>query len=167
MKRPAWWRGCAPLAAVGVLAACADEAPPATTGASAAATSETAPKAATLAAPIDPALSALSDRFSRGFAATPRLFAGELEEGDHHDEELLLPSGRCYRVLAVGRSGLEDLDLSLLDGSGGVLHQDAGGDAAPVLGLTPPICPEVPTVYQLRFRAHRGSGAYRAQLFGS
>jgi hypothetical protein len=91
----------------------------------------------------------------------------ELTAGQQLDRDVPMRPGRCYRVLAAGEGGIEDLDLSLVDPNGTTLQRDASNDALPTLGVVAPLCPATPGTYRLSMRVEAGEGAFAWQVFGS
>jgi len=77
-------------------------------------------------------------------------------------------AGFCYRIIAVGGSGVRDLDLFLYDQTGREVDHDRSPDNFPVIGLNRPLCipPGMPPIgAQLRIRAYSGHGAIGVQMF--
>lgn len=84
-----------------------------------------------------------------------------LAEGRALEAPLALLPGRCYVVVAR-TTGVEDVDLALIDRDGTILVRDIGLDATPHLG---PWCPETGGIRRLEVRARVGDGAVSWQLF--
>ncbi len=90
-----------------------------------------------------------------------------LHEGESVERGVQLAPGRCYRIVAAGESGIEDLDLALVAPGGGVVQQDGTADWDPSLGVLRPLCPAVAGGYRLVARAAQGQGAFAWQVLGS
>lgn len=74
--------------------------------------------------------------------------------------------GKCYRVYAVGDSGVKDLDLLLRGASGDAFVADVSHDSWPVLPPREPICLSEAGVYLLEVSVSRGEGRYALQVWG-
>jgi hypothetical protein len=93
---------------------------------------------------------------------------GELREGEARDFTHIMQMGFCYKVIALGGEGIQDLDIRLFDQNNVLLLRDTTEDAQPVIGTERPVCPyETATTYRLEVRARRGSGPFVAQFYHS
>ena len=92
---------------------------------------------------------------------------GSLTQGRAQDHMLLLRYGRCYRILAVGGSGLNDLDLALYDRDQVERLRDLSSDRYPMLGVAPSLCPNRTDAYRLEVRAQQGAGSYTVGVWQS
>jgi hypothetical protein len=75
-------------------------------------------------------------------------------------------AGRCYRIYAVGDSGIQDLDLLVRDPAGNDVIGDVSHDAWPVVPPRGPACFDAPGVYVLEVSVYRGAGKYALQIWG-
>ncbi len=108
-------------------------------------------------------------QFALGYAAVSDLIRAPIRQGM---EGVMVPgtvqAGYCYRIIAVGGTGVRDLDLFLYNPQGQVMDQDRATDNYPVLGLQRPLCvpPGLPPQSaQMRVRAYSGSGNIGVQMF--
>ncbi len=108
-------------------------------------------------------------QFAAGFGVASDLIRANIRQGM---EGVMVPgtvqAGFCYRIIAVGGSGVRDLDLFLYDPTGRQVDADRAPDNYPVIGLNRPLCipPGVPAQSaQLRIRSFTGSGAIGVQMF--
>lgn len=108
-------------------------------------------------------------QFAAGYAVVSDLVRASIREGM---AGVTVPgtvqAGFCYRIIAVGGTGVRDLDLFLYDQSGREVDHDRSPDNYPVIGLNRPLCipPGVPPISaQLRIRAYSGSGNIGVQMF--
>ncbi len=92
------------------------------------------------------------------------LLRGVLVEGRWQREQVLLRTGRCYRVLAAASNTVEDLDLMLVDPSGEPVAHDGSVGPVAVLGEQGSLCLADSGLFQLRLKAFSGKGEYRARL---
>lgn len=92
---------------------------------------------------------------------------GELDERGRRDFTSVLRAGLCYKVLAQGGEGVEDLDILVYDPDSVLLQRDATRHDHPVIGVERAICPMEPGLYRIEIRMTRGHGAYAAQLWVS
>lgn len=90
-----------------------------------------------------------------------------LRAGERIDRTVMLTPGRCYRIVASGEDAIADLDLVLLDPTGGNVQEDGSNDREPTLGVLRPLCPALPGQYHVVARIERGEGAFAWQVFGS
>jgi hypothetical protein len=87
-----------------------------------------------------------------------------LHEGQRLERIVTLSPGRCYRVLAAGERGVDDLDVALIDPGGATLQRDASDDALPTLGVVSPLCPATPGEYRVVLHLESGEGAFAWQV---
>lgn len=92
---------------------------------------------------------------------------GEIAEGGSRDFSQLFQPGWCYKVVAVGGEGIEELDLLLYDGHSVLVERDTNRGAEPYLGLARPICPGVNAMYRIEVRAVEGGGEIGLQVYRS
>lgn len=65
------------------------------------------------------------------------LFGVYLSEGDSHNLNMHFERNRNYVVMGAGDNDINDLDLALLDSSGGTIANDTETDATPILQFRP------------------------------
>ncbi|MDH5493007.1 MAG: hypothetical protein OEY14_13720 [Myxococcales bacterium] len=90
---------------------------------------------------------------------------GALEEGRRDTLQLILTGVYCYKILALGGEGVEELDLILYDGENVPLLRDREEDRRPTLGIDEPICPFEPGTFRLDIQMARGSGNYVLRVY--
>jgi hypothetical protein len=73
--------------------------------------------------------------------------------------------GSCYRVLAVGAAGIEDLDVVVRSSRGSEVARDHGEDRWPIVQPERPFCTFDDDTFTIELSARRGSGAMAAQLW--
>ncbi len=110
-------------------------------------------------------------QFAAGYGVASDLIRATIRQGM---EGVMVPgtvqAGYCYRIIAVGGTGVRDLDLFLYDPTGRQVDADRAPDNYPVIGLARPLCipPGVPPQSaQLRIRSFTGSGAIGVQMFAT
>lgn len=81
-----------------------------------------------------------------------------------HEYPANLEAGSCYRVFAVGGTGIDDLDTGLRDPQGAWVSKDILDDAFPILNPDGPFCVERSGEYRLLVSVAKGSGKYAVQL---
>ncbi len=108
-------------------------------------------------------------QFAAGFGVASDLIRANIRQGL---EGVMVPgtvqAGYCYRIIAVGGTGVRDLDLFLYDPTGRQVDADRAPDNYPVIGLNRPLCipPGVPPQSaQLRVRSFTGAGPIGVQMF--
>ncbi len=108
-------------------------------------------------------------QFALGYGVASDLIRATIRQGM---EGVMVPgtvqAGYCYRIIAVGGTGVRDLDLFLYEPTGRQVDADRAPDNYPVIGLARPLCipPGVPAQSaQLRIRSFTGSGAIGVQMF--
>lgn len=92
---------------------------------------------------------------------------GELPEGQRRDFTSVLRAGLCYKVLAQGGPGVQDLDVVVYSPENVLLQRDATESDRPVIGTRRAICPAETGLYRVEIRMARGGGTYAAQLWVS
>lgn len=116
-------------------------------------------------ASLDQRLAFEAKKYAPGFVASGPVIHGQLSEGARSDHLLVLRAGHCYRVVAAGGEGVEDLDLVLFDPNDVQTQQDPAEDRFPVLGLQTEICPSANGAYRLQAVMYKGAGAFVARLY--
>jgi hypothetical protein len=118
-----------------------------------------------LGPPIDVELSAVSKRLGAlGYKLEGGLLMGGLPERRREVRRVMLDSGQCYALAAVGDGDVEDIDLRLLS-----VAETASLVAADVTrrrDAVVKVCPEQTGTYVLDVRMYRGSGNYVVQSYG-
>ncbi len=90
----------------------------------------------------------------------------ELGEGVKEREHAFVAElGDCYRVFAVGDSGIEDLDVEVLGPSGTRVAFDTSDDRWPVVKPDGPFCVFEGGTYKARVHAQRGAGHYAIEVW--
>ncbi|MCA9573889.1 MAG: hypothetical protein R3B40_06820 [Polyangiales bacterium] len=98
-----------------------------------------------------------ADMIARGYEHYGEPASGELTQGQTQDFGISLEGGKCYAILAVGDTGVRDLDLAVLDASGQAIDRDVEADARPVVR----VCPERSGESRIQVRMASGGGAFR------
>lgn len=106
-----------------------------------------------------------ADRFAQQMLPASPMHRGSLEKGSVRNYQAVLKPLRCYRVIAAGGDGVEDLDLMLFDRGGVPVQTETGTDATPVLGLAEPLCPQQAGVFRLQVKMFKGAGEYGVRIF--
>jgi len=124
--------------------------------------------------PEEPPADALEARLrERGAEVAPYMvreggaMRGEAEEGSARDFSQVVHPGWCYKLIALGGEGVQDLDLRVYDGNDVLLQRDTTRDPRPVIGQMRPICPSRAATYRIEVRLVSGGGAFAAQLYRS
>jgi len=97
-----------------------------------------------------------ADMRARGYESYGEPSTGELGASDTRDFPISLEGGKCYAVLAVGDSGVRDLDLLLLDPQGREIDRDVEQDARPIVR----VCPQTSGDYAIRVSMANGQGSF-------
>lgn len=97
-----------------------------------------------------------ADMRARGYEAFGGSSRGELSEAGTTAYDIDLQAGNCYAVLAVGDSGVRNLDLTLLDANAREVDRDDGPDARPIVR----VCPSANGHFRMQVRMSSGTGAY-------
>ncbi|HJL17054.1 MAG TPA: hypothetical protein RMH99_15420, partial [Sandaracinaceae bacterium LLY-WYZ-13_1] len=97
-----------------------------------------------------------ADMRARGYESYGEQTNGRLDEAGTRNFEIQLEGGRCYAILAVGDTGVRDLDLHLLNQRGQEVDRDTASDARPTVR----VCPESSGNYYMQVQMTSGSGAY-------
>ncbi len=93
---------------------------------------------------------------SMGLAQTGPISEGSLGEGSDAAIEQELAAGECYTFVALGSSGVDDLDVIVLDESGRELARDDTRDRQAAAHF----CPEREGTHQIVVRMTEGDGEY-------
>jgi hypothetical protein len=96
-----------------------------------------------------------SDMQARGYEPFGQPSNGQLQQGETRDFPLSLEGGKCYAILAVGDSGVRDLDVLLLSG-GNEIDRDIETDPRPIVR----VCPRSNGQFTMRVRMYSGSGSF-------
>jgi hypothetical protein len=133
-----------------------------------AASGPSAPPATTAAAPViaetSTAGAGLDENFAlldadmraRGYESLGAPQHAQLAEGGTQEYAVDLQGNNCYAILAVGDSGVRNLDLTLLDASGTEVDRDDAADTRPTVR----VCPTADGHYRMRVRMMSGTGSY-------
>jgi hypothetical protein len=97
-----------------------------------------------------------ADMHARGYESYGSPTTARLAQGGTRDFEISLDGGRCYAILAVGDTGVRDLDLVLLDARGNEVDRDIAEDARPTVR----VCPRESGRFSMRVRMTTGEGSY-------
>ncbi len=97
-----------------------------------------------------------ADMRARGYESLGAPQHATLAEGGTQEYAVDLEGDKCYAILAVGDSGVRNVDLTLLDESGHEVDRDDAGDARPTVR----VCPTADGHFRMRVRMMSGSGAY-------
>lgn len=97
-----------------------------------------------------------ADMRARGYESLGDQTTGQLAEAGTRNFAIQLEGGRCYAILAVGDTGVRDLDLHLLDPSGREVDRDVANDARPTVR----VCPEASGNFYMQVQMSSGSGQY-------
>jgi hypothetical protein len=124
-----------------------------------------APPGADQGASPDALVAAMAKRLTRGMLADGAAVHGQLHQGQHQDQLLVLRGGDCYRVLGAGSAGIADLDLFLYDPNGVQVQQDPAEDRFPTLGVLSDLCPPRSGAYRLQVSMYKGAGAYALRVY--
>ena len=73
--------------------------------------------------------------------------------------------GNCYRVLAVGGQGIEDLDVIVRSSRGSELGRDHSQDRWPIVEPERPFCSFDDDTFTVELTAARGAGAFAAEIW--
>lgn len=98
-----------------------------------------------------------ADMVARGYEHYGEPAAGQLTQGQTQDFGISLEGGKCYAILAVGDTGVRDLDLAVLDAAGQAIDRDVEADARPVVR----VCPERSGESRIQVRMANGGGDFR------
>ena len=86
-----------------------------------------------------------------GQTAEPRV--APMATGEDLEEEVVLAGGRCYRFIAVGGPGVEDLELHVYQGASEIAR-----DTAMAAEAVASYCATAETPVRVRLRMYRGAG---------
>ncbi len=101
-----------------------------------------------------------ADIQARGYTQYGEYSNGNLSEGQTESISISLEGGKCYAILAVGDSGIRDLDVHLRRGRTDVDHDD-GTNARPIVRT----CVENTGTHAIDVQAVSGSGAFRYHAY--
>jgi hypothetical protein len=104
-------------------------------------------------------------KYAAGLVAEGAPITGSVAAGGRSDHLVVLRAGHCYRIVAAGGAGVEDMDLLLYDPEGVLTQQDPAEDRFPVLGLQAEICPPEGGAYRLQVHMYKGGGAFAARTY--
>jgi hypothetical protein len=104
-------------------------------------------------------------KYAAGLVAEGAPIKGSVAQGGRSDHLAVLRAGHCYRIVAAGGAGVEDMDLFLYDPEGVLMQQDPAEDRFPVLGLQAEICPPEGGAYRLQVHMYKGGGAFAARIY--
>jgi hypothetical protein len=104
-------------------------------------------------------------KYAAGLVAEGAPIKGNVAQGGRSDHLAVLRAGHCYRIVAAGGAGVEDMDLLLYDPDGVLTQQDPAEDRFPVLGLQAEICPAEGGAHRLQVHMYKGSGAFAARIY--
>lgn len=97
-----------------------------------------------------------ADMRARGYEAYGGSSRGELSDAGTTAYDIDLQAGNCYAVLAVGDSGVRNLDLTLLDANAREVDRDDAPDARPIVR----VCPSANGHFRMQVRMTSGTGSY-------
>ncbi len=97
-----------------------------------------------------------ADMQARGYRRFGNTSRGELGERQVRDFRVRLEGGKCYAILAVGDTGVRDLDLILASSRGQQLDRDVESDARPIVR----VCASKSGQYQIKVSMAQGSGKF-------
>jgi hypothetical protein len=97
-----------------------------------------------------------ADMRARGYESFGAPQHATLAEGGTQEYEVDLEGDKCYAILAVGDSGVRNMDLTLLDSAGHEVDRDDAGDSRPTVR----VCPTATGHYRMRVRMMSGTGSY-------
>lgn len=97
-----------------------------------------------------------ADIRARGYRGHGEPARGQLDQEQTRDFPIQLEGGKCYAILAVGDSGVRDLDLFLLDSGGSTVGRNVADDSRPVVR----VCPDRSGEFAMRVRMRRGAGQF-------
>lgn len=101
-----------------------------------------------------------------GMVAVGEPIVDQLAAGQRmHEYGVDVEAGGCYRIFAVGGSGVEDLDTGLKDPAGNWVSKDILDDAFPILNPNGPFCVREGGRHKLLVAVAKGSGKYAVQLW--
>jgi hypothetical protein len=100
-----------------------------------------------------------------GFIKMEHLWRGELATRERRAFLAVLPYGHCYRFVAAGGTGVEDLDLALFDPNGVEVQRDVTQESSAVIGEQASLCPVEPGAYRIEARMRSGAGPFAIGLY--
>lgn len=75
-------------------------------------------------------------------------------------------AGKCYRVIAVGGSGIRDLDVQVVAADGRVMGADDGREGWAMVPLREPLCVREGGTLVVEASVGKGTGRYALQVWG-
>lgn len=75
-------------------------------------------------------------------------------------------AGKCYRVIAVGGSGIRDLDVQVVAADGRVMGADDGREGWAIVPLREPLCVQEGGTLVVEASVGKGTGRYALQVWG-
>jgi hypothetical protein len=105
-------------------------------------------------------LTTRASQFAAGFTLFGPVQTGRLRRSGKKNFNFVLTSGQCYRVIGVGDSNVQDLDI-FLRVRNQTVAQDVARDNFPVVTF----CPQVTTRVQVRVVAYQGQGEFALGVF--
>lgn len=102
-----------------------------------------------------------ADMRARGYVPFGDAQTGSLEQAQTRDIPIELEGGKCYAILAVGDSGVRDLDLLIFDAGGTQIDRDRAPDARPIVR----VCAERSGTYRMQVRMFAGAGHWAYQAY--
>ncbi|MFO8072621.1 MAG: hypothetical protein R6V85_12180 [Polyangia bacterium] len=112
-------------------------------------------RAARATAALEKELERAGERLGEGFERDGEIVTGGLAEGQSTRIARSLRAGTCYRFLAVGGDGIDDLDLRVLAGG-----RQLGADSGKVSSPEVKVCAKRDLRVEARLRLYEGSGQY-------
>jgi hypothetical protein len=75
--------------------------------------------------------------------------------------------GKCYRIFAMGETGVRDLDVQVVGPNGDALASDNSKDPHAVVPAREPLCLDKQGIYTVEVSVFRGSGRFAVQVWGN
>jgi hypothetical protein len=97
---------------------------------------------------------------------SPKPIEGRVAEGGPAVvAKLQAVRGECYRVFAVGDSGVRNLDVALVSSRGATIASDGSQDAWPIVQPDRPFCPLENDPVTVEISSRRGTGRFAAEIW--
>jgi hypothetical protein len=106
-------------------------------------------------AALEKELERTGERLGEGWERDGEVVTGGLAEGQSAEIARSVRAGTCYRFLAVGGDGIEDLDLRVLAGG-----RQLGADSGKVSSPDVKVCAKSDLRVEARLQLYEGSGQY-------